>query len=62
MASSKAHSLGMSNDDSDGGKSSMRVVHPPKPEPPEPNMLCFWHMECKKKKGKTMLLGTYVFF
>jgi hypothetical protein len=54
--------LGMSNDDSDGGESSMHVVRPPTREPPEPNIMCFWHMEWGKEKGKTMLLGTYVFF
>ncbi len=29
----------------------MHVVHPPTPEP---NMLCFWHMEQGKEKGKTV--------
>jgi hypothetical protein len=35
MASSKVHSSSMSRDDSDGGKLSVCVMHPPTPKPLE---------------------------
>ncbi len=43
-------SLSMSKDDSDGGESSMRVLHPPTLEPPKPCMLRFCHMEQGNEK------------
>jgi hypothetical protein len=52
----------MSNDDSDRGESSIRVVCPSTLEPPEPIMLHFYHMEWGKEKVKIVLPNTYVLF
>jgi len=60
VASSKAHFLNMSNDDSDGGESLMHVVCPPILKPSKLSMLHLWHMDQGKEKGKTLLPNTYV--
>ncbi len=61
MASSIMCSLGMSDDDSNGSKMSMHVMHPPTLKPLEPSMLCFWHMEWGKEKGK-LCFTTHTYF
>ncbi len=60
MASSRMHFLGMLDDDSDGGESSMRMVCPPTPGAFRAKHVAFLAHGAGKGQREAMFFNTYV--